>query len=119
MNLLKVLGLSGTPVNFQPIKYKAGILTPGTGVVFSDGSIIPEDPSGLYVPLPYTATLWLNEAGDIRVIPAGEKMTPRASVLFKNCQGDFHRVIKGIVYANTTITDLVIDYLEPINAKKL
>jgi len=113
----KIRGFSGTPVNFQPTRCEGGTIS-GIGLTLESGQIYPVDSTGLFIPLPYNCTMWINTGGNIRVIPASNIMHPRGSVLFKNCQGDFHRVIKGIVIADTTVTEVVLDYTEPTDKRK-
>lgn len=111
MDILKIEGFSGTTVNFQPTRYRGGVISVG-GLTFEDGEIIA--PTNGVIILPYTCTMWINTGGDIRVIPASSPPNANSSVLFKGVEGDFHRVIRGIVIADTTVTEVVLDYMEPI-----
>lgn len=102
-----------TPIDFNPsISVNATLSV--TGLTFDDGAVLAPDSNG-YIKLPYSATLFINTGGDIRVTLLNNELGLVNSTLFKNVQGDFHRIIKGIWTTNSTVTELVLDKRQIIN----
>ena len=97
--------------DIQPSYAERGIYTLGVGIQLDSGQLLPE--VGGIVKLPNAATLWLNAGGDLRVVLLNNHLSLKGSVLYKNVQGDFHRIVKAIVATDTTVLDIVIDYRTP------
>tara|TARA_R110001606_G_scaffold152783_1_gene293613 strand:- start:321 stop:650 length:330 start_codon:yes stop_codon:yes gene_type:complete len=104
---MKLFNFRNTPVDFNPSKCINATIS-AAGLTFPNGDILAPDSEG-FVKLKNSATLFINTAGNIRVTPLSNSRGLINSVLFKNVQGDFHRIIKGIWITDTTVTDIVID----------
>tara|TARA_R110002167_G_scaffold31983_1_gene104399 strand:- start:652 stop:981 length:330 start_codon:yes stop_codon:yes gene_type:complete len=104
---MKLFNFRNTPVDFNPSKCINATIS-AAGLTFPNGDILAPDSEG-FVRLKNSATLFINVGGDIRVTPLNNSRGSMNSVLFKNVQGDFHRIIKGIWITDTTVTDIVID----------
>jgi len=98
---------NNTKPDLQPSRSRRGILS-GDRITFDDGKEILADDSGA-IKLEHSATLFLNHGGDIRVTPMNAGNGLSNSVLFRNVQGDFHRIIKTIWVSGTTVSDIIID----------
>lgn len=98
---------NNTKPDLQPSRSRRCILSLDR-ITFDDGKEILADASGA-IHLEHSATLFLNEGGDIRVTPMNSSNGLNNSVLFKNVQGDFHRIIKTIWISDTTVSDIIID----------
>ena len=109
---MKLFNFRNTPVDFNPSKCINATIS-AAGLTFPNGDILAPDVEG-FVRLESSATLFINIGGDIRVTPLNNSRGIINSVLFKNVQGDFHRIIKGIWIADTTATDIVLDERETI-----
>lgn len=104
---MKLFNFRNTPVDFNPSKCINATIS-AAGLTFPDGDILAPNAEG-YVELEYSATIFINTGGNIRVTPLNNSGGLINSVLFKNVQGDFHRIIKGIWVNDTTVTEVVLD----------
>ena len=96
-----------TPIDFNPSRTTNATIS-AAGLTFPNGTVIAPDAEGC-INLDYSATLFINTPGNIRVTTLNDSSGIANSTIFKGVVGDFHRIIKSIWIDDTTVTEIVID----------